>query len=77
MPRTEEHPLIAFAGTYGDPLSDYLNAFVALDRLDTLLNESARGRGPAGSKLPCGTTMGALGGCRGDFLLRGRLCDLS
>lgn len=37
MPKAEDHPLIAFAGTYGDPLFDYLNAFVALDRLETLL----------------------------------------
>ena len=39
MPHVEDHPLIAFAGTYSDPLFDYLNAFVAMERLETLLHD--------------------------------------
>ena len=36
----EEHPLIAFAGKFGDPLFDYLNAGVAFARAEDLLRDA-------------------------------------
>lgn len=40
MPSDEEHPLIAFAGKFGDPLFDYLNAGIAIARAEDLLGDA-------------------------------------
>lgn len=39
MGNSDDHPLIAFAGKYGDPLFDYLNASMAIARLEDLLRD--------------------------------------
>lgn len=40
MPTDELHPLIAFAGKFGDPLFDYLNAGIAFARAEDLLRDA-------------------------------------
>lgn len=39
MGSADEHPLIAFADRYGDPSLDYLNAYMAIARLEVLLED--------------------------------------
>ncbi|MEP7005927.1 MAG: hypothetical protein ABI810_08095 [Sphingomonas bacterium] len=39
MGGSDDHPLIAFAGRFGDPAFDYLNAAVAIARADDLLRD--------------------------------------
>jgi len=42
MATDEEHPLIAFAGTYSNPQLDYLNAYMAIMRLEALIEDLAK-----------------------------------
>jgi hypothetical protein len=40
MNKNDEHPLIAFAGKFGDPQVDYLNASTAIARVESLLEDA-------------------------------------
>lgn len=40
MSTSAEHPLLEFASRYGDPTQDYLNAYMAIARLDALLEDA-------------------------------------